>query len=188
MRIGVLALQGAFIEHIRHLGDLGYDAVELRRKEDISSLDGIVFPGGESTTQRKLIDEEGMKKPLEELIESGIPVLGTCAGLILLASGIEGDGEGFFKTLPALVRRNAYGRQSASFSLVSSFSTLGDIPMTFIRAPLILSVGENVEILSRINGGITGVRYLNQYGLTFHPELEKTEDTASVYRMIFKRD
>lgn len=188
MRVGVLALQGAFREHINHLDALGYDTVELRRREDISSLDALVLPGGESTAQKILLERRGMTKMLKEIIESGIPVLGTCAGLILLSCSLEGEGEGVFKTLPIVTKRNAYGRQSSSFSTIGSFSNLTGVPMTFIRAPIIVSVEEGVECLSSFRGEITGLRFHNQYGLTFHPELEKIEDVENIYNLIFKRD
>ncbi len=188
MKVGVLALQGAFREHINHLNALGYDTVELKRREDISSLDALVLPGGESTAQKILLERRGMTTPLKEIIESGIPVLGTCAGLILLSQWIEGEGEGVLGTLPVVTKRNAYGRQSSSFSTIGSFSNLQRVPMTFIRAPLIVSAKEGVECLSSFHGEITGVRFLNQYGLTFHPELGKIEDAEHIYNLIFKRD
>lgn len=186
MKIGVLALQGAFIEHERKIRDLGGEAVELRSSGDLSSsLEGIVLPGGESTVQMKLLRESDMYSPLKAMIEDGIPVLGTCAGLILLSSSIEGQRETCFSTLPVTVRRNAYGRQLGSFHTSASVEGEGVVEMTFIRAPVITEAGEGVEILSRVGGRIVAVRYKNQYALAFHPELESLSASEWIYRRVF---
>ena len=184
MRIGVLALQGAFIEHVDRLRSLKADAVELRCAADLSApLDGLVLPGGESTVQMKLLRELGMYDGLKALIDEGKPVLGTCAGLILLASSVEGQSSIGFGTMPVTVRRNAYGRQLGSFHTVAPFSGVGDVPMTFIRAPYVTEVGPGVEVLSKVDGNIVAVKYGNQYGLSFHPELDK--DSAWIYHLVF---
>lgn len=169
---GVLAVQGDFLEHEQMLGALGEDCFEIRKAEDLArDFDRLVLPGGESTVQSKLVRELGMFDALKEKIESGIPVLATCAGLILLAEEISG-GEGCcFKTLPVSVKRNAYGRQLGSFYAEGDFAGLADIPMEFIRAPYVESVKDGVEILSVTDGNITGVRYKNQLAMSFHPEL-----------------
>ncbi len=172
MRIGILALQGAFIEHERILRELACDCVELRQRSDICSLDGIVLPGGESTVQGRLLHELGMFEGLREMIAGGIPTLATCAGLILLAEEISNDRQQYFKTLPVCVKRNAYGRQLGSFRTRSDFSTLGQIDMTFIRAPAIESLGAGVSVLAQIEGKAVAVRYKQQMALAFHPELE----------------
>jgi len=172
MKIGILSVQGAFIEHEKILTKLGCDCVQLRSKKDIVSLDGLVLPGGESTVQGKLLRELDMFEPLKNLITEGIPVLATCAGLILLSEKISNDSNVYLGTLPVTVKRNAYGRQLGSFKTESDFKPLGTVPMTFIRAPYIESVRENVEILSVVDGKITGVRYKNQIGLSFHPEMD----------------
>lgn len=186
MRIGVLALQGAFIEHERKIRGMGAESVELRSLRDLSfPLDGIVLPGGESTVQMKLLRESGMYSPLKAMIEDGIPVLGTCAGLILLSSSIEGQTETCFSTLPVTVRRNAYGRQLGSFHASASVEGEGAVEMTFIRAPVITEAGEGVEILSRVGGRIVAVRYKNQYALAFHPELESLSASEWIYRRAF---
>ena len=186
MRVGVLALQGAFIEHVRKLEELGIDAYELRRREDLEmSLDGIVLPGGESTVQMKLINGLGMYDTLKHMILSGVPVLGTCAGLILLASGIEEQEDVCFGTMPVRVRRNAYGRQLGSFHTLGTVEGIGDVEMTFIRAPVVTECGNGVEILSRVRGDIVAVRYKRQYALSFHPELESTADAEWIYRRVF---
>lgn len=186
MRIGVLALQGAFIEHERKIMEMGGEAVELRALSDLSaSLDGIVLPGGESTVQMKLLKESGMYAPLKDAIEAGTPVLGTCAGLILLASSIEGQKETCFSSLPVTVRRNAYGRQLGSFHTEAVVEGEGIVKMTFIRAPVVTKAGEGVEILSLVGGEIVAVRYESRYGLAFHPELESLSDSEWIYRRVF---
>lgn len=186
MKIGVLALQGGFIEHAGILKRMGVDVSLIRASSSLlDSLDGLVLPGGESTVQRKLIKETGMYESLKRRIESGIPIIGTCAGLILLASSVEGENEGFFNTLPVSVRRNGYGRQSGSFRILNAVKGVGVVPMTFIRAPLITEVVPFVDVLSSIDGNAVAVRYKNQYGLTFHPELERDEDASWIYKMAF---
>ena len=145
MRIGVLAVQGAFAEHIRVAEELGVECVEIRQERDVEqSLDGMILPGGESTVQGKLISELGMYDRLKGRITGGLPVLATCAGLILLAEKIADSDTVHFGTLPAVVRRNAYGRQLGSFYAEEEFGDLGKIPMTFIRAPYIKEVKPGV--------------------------------------------
>lgn len=173
MRIGVLAVQGAFAEHIRVAEELGVECVELRQERDVEqSLDGVILPGGESTVQGKLIRELGMYDRLKGRITGGLPVLATCAGLILLAEKIADSDTVHFGTLPAVVRRNAYGRQLGSFYAEEEFGDLGKLPMTFIRAPYIKEVKPGVEVLAEVDGHIAGVRYKNQIAVSFHPELD----------------
>lgn len=172
MKIGVLAVQGAFIEHEKMLQKLGCQTVELRAKEDIFNLDGLVLPGGESTVQGKLLRELNMFTTLKSLIDDGLPVLGTCAGLILLSQNISNDSARYFQTLPVTVQRNAYGRQNGSFKTVSSFGQMQDVEMTFIRAPVITEAEKDVNILSVVDDRIVAVEYKNQIGLSFHPELD----------------
>ncbi len=173
MKIAVLALQGAFYEQEQILQKLGADYMELRKKEDLTEpFDGLILPGGESTAQGKLLRELDMLRPLREKIRGGLPVLATCAGLILLAEKSANDTHSYFQTLPVTVRRNAYGRQLCSFHTVRDFGGMKDIPMTFIRAPYIESVRDDVEILAKAKGHIVGVRYQNQLALSFHPELD----------------
>lgn len=174
MRIGVLAVQGAFAEHIRVAEELGVECVELRQGRDVEqTFDGLILPGGESTVQGKLIRELDMYDRLKEKIADGMPVLATCAGLILLAEKIIDSGTVHFGTLPAVVRRNAYGRQLGSFYAEEEFGDLGKVPMTFIRAPYIEEVKPGVEVLARVDGHIAGVRYKNQIAVSFHPELDR---------------
>lgn len=172
MRIGVLALQGAFIEHQRILESLGCQCLQLRQKSDLDyKLDGIVLPGGESTVQGKLLEELEMKEQLQGLIEAGVPVLATCAGLILLAQNIANDSHQYLATLPVTVKRNAYGRQSSSFATIAPITGIGEFEMVFIRAPYIESVEPGVEVLATVDNKIVAVRYQNQLALAFHPEL-----------------
>lgn len=183
MTIGVLAVQGAFIEHEKMLNRLGADCIELRQKEDLDrEFDALVLPGGESTVQGKLLREQEMLEPLKKRIKDGMPVLATCAGLILLADSIEGSEEGYFKTLPVTVKRNAYGRQLGSFFMEGDFAGQ-KVPMTFIRAPYISSAQENVEILATEHEHIVAVKYENQLAMSFHPELN--EDTF-IHEMFLK--
>lgn len=152
MKIGVLALQGAFIEHVQALRQLGAEAVELRQLPDLEQpLDGIVLPGGESTVQGKLLHELGMFAPLQKKIAQGLPVLATCAGMILLAEKLTNDSKLHLATMPITVKRNAYGRQLGSFFTEAEFGKLGKVPMTFIRAPYIDSVGDGVEVLAAVD-------------------------------------
>ena len=185
MRIGILALQGAFEEHAKVLDRLGVEHIELRKADDLKlPFDGLILPGGESTVQGKLLDELGMLLPLKERIENGLPVLATCAGLILLAEKLSNDDHVYFGTLPVTVRRNAYGRQLGSFHTKSGFGSEQDVPMTFIRAPYIDSVGEGVHILAKVDENIVGVSYKNQIGVAFHPELD--EDTR-IHQLFLKK-
>lgn len=181
-QIGVLAVQGAFIEHERILQSLGAEVFEIRQLRDLDRhLDGLVLPGGESTVQGKLLRDLGLFEPLREKIANGLPVLATCAGAILLAEKIAGESKAHFATLPAIIRRNAYGRQLGSFFTENEVAHIGKVPQTFIRAPFFESVGSGVEILSRTastNPGepaasehIVAVKYKNQIALSFHPEL-----------------
>lgn len=182
MSVGILALQGDFEEHAQKLSALGKSWVELRCKEDLALarsghfFDRIILPGGESTTQGKLLRELGMLGPLKELIAEGMPVLGTCAGLILLAQDVVSE-QACLATLPVRVKRNAYGRQLESFRTAAPFGAVPanapQVPMTFIRAPYIESVlSEECTILARVDGNIVGVQYHNQIGISFHPELD----------------
>ena len=173
MTVAVLALQGAFAEHENVLKRLGVDCIELRQAKDLETpYDGIILPGGESTVQGKLLKELGMFDTIKEQIENGMPILATCAGLILLASEVEGQEGCHFGTIPMCVRRNAYGRQLGSFHTDAEFDGLGQVPMKFIRAPYIAQAGEGVEILAEIDGKIVAARQGRQLVTAFHPELD----------------
>ena len=171
-RIGVLAVQGAFAEHEAMLSSIGAECRELRSAADLEQKpDALVLPGGESTVQRKLLMESGMLAPIKSWIEEGMPVLATCAGLILLAEHLSNDERTCFKTLPVTVRRNAYGRQLGSFITEAEVRHIGMMRQNFIRAPYIEAAGPGVEVLSETDGHITAVRYKKQLALAFHPEV-----------------
>lgn len=171
MRIGVLALQGAFIEHEKMLRELGADCFEIRQLRDISGqIDGIVIPGGESTVQGKLLRELGIIEPLRKMIRNGLPVFGTCAGLILLAKSIDGGEPPHLAVMDITAKRNAYGRQLGSFSTEGEFQGIGRIPMTFIRAPYISSA-DGAKILAAVDGKAVAARQGNMIVTAFHPEL-----------------
>ena len=172
IKIGVLAVQGAFAEHRQILQKLGVETFEIRQLRDLEQdFDGLILPGGESTVQGKLLHDLGLFEPLRERIESGLPTLGTCAGLILLAEKLSNDGHTYFATTPVTVERNAYGRQLGSFYTEENFEGIGKIPMTFIRAPLIQRASQDVQILATVQNQIVAVRYKNQLAISFHPEL-----------------
>ena len=173
LTIGVLALQGAFIEHINVLKSLGAEVYEIRQKSDLEvrHYDGLVLPGGESTTQSNLLKKVGLFEDLQKLIEDGTPVLATCAGAILLSENVVG-GEKHLATLPVTIKRNAYGRQLGSFITSGSFGALENVPMNFIRAPYFESVNNpEVKVLSKIDDKIVAVQYKNQIAMSFHPEV-----------------
>ncbi|MGM9648279.1 MAG: pyridoxal 5'-phosphate synthase glutaminase subunit PdxT [Eubacteriales bacterium] len=184
MRIAILALQGAFAEHEQMLSRLGVSTVELRQKSDLAKqFDGLIIPGGESTVQGKLLRELGMFDELKRRIEDGLPVFGTCAGLILLAKVIQNDARTHLATMDIVAVRNAYGRQLGSFSTECECKGIGKIPMTFIRAPYIESVAGSVEVLAQCNGHIVAARQGNQLVTAFHPELN---DDLSVHQYFVK--
>lgn len=179
MQIAVLALQGAFIEHEKMLERLGVSYIEIRQKRDLNfTYDGLIIPGGESTVQGKLMRELELFEPIKEQIENGLPVFGTCAGLLLLAKKIENDDRRHFSTMDITAVRNAYGRQLGSFYTESEFKGVGIIPMTFIRAPYISSVSENAEVLAIVDKKIVAAKQKNQLVTAFHPELN---DDLSVH-------
>ncbi len=208
-RIGVLALQGGFGAHARALDELGHQAVEVRAAEDLFGLDGLILPGGESTAQLRLIERNRLGGPLGKLVESGRPVLATCAGLILAARHVTGPEQQSFGWIDATVSRNAWGRQVDSFEAnadeLSPFQgpasigggsaevmrlpleravapELGLLPLVFIRAPRIVQIGPAVQVLARLNGEPIFIRQGNVFGATFHPEL--TADRR-VHRAVF---
>lgn len=174
MEIAVMALQGAFAEHVSMLEKLGAHTFEVRQASDWQRhKDALVLPGGESTTQEKLLRELGLLQPLRADIAAGLPVFGTCAGLILLAEGVEGQGWGALATMHTVACRNAYGRQLGSFHTVGAVEGVGpDVPMTFIRAPYIKHVGDDVQVLAQVGGRIVAARQGRQLATAFHPELD----------------
>jgi len=175
MKIGVLAVQGAFIEHEHIIEKIGHTAIEIRQKDDLKGLDGLILPGGESTVQGQLLNKLDMMDDIRAMINNGLPTLATCAGLILLSEHIADDDTVHIGTLPVTVRRNAYGRQLSSFVTNADIKHIGNYPMTFIRAPYIKNVSDGVEVLATVDNHIVAARFNNQIGLSFHPEL--TGDT-----------
>ena len=175
MKIGVLALQGAFIEHIGILQKLGVEALAIRLPHQLDGLDGLIIPGGESTTILRLMQSFDLFQPLKELAQTGFPIWGTCAGMICLAKRTASNHD--MKTLEAmdiLVRRNAFGRQVDSFEADLEMPALGNgpFPAVFIRAPLIEEVGSGVEILGKLpNGTVVAARQEKLVATSFHPEL-----------------
>ena len=170
MKIAVLALQGAFIEHEHVLQRLGIETVEIRQLSDWQQgrWDALILPGGESTVQMRLLHELGLFEPIRKAISDGLPVLGTCAGMILLSDGYLG-------TMHIRVRRNAYGRQLGSFHTTGTVDGIGtDVPMTFIRAPYIEEVlADDCSPIATVDGHIVAARQGNQIATAFHPELDE---------------
>lgn len=187
MRIAVLALQGAFIEHEQMLDRINIPSFEIRQRQDIDQdFDGLIIPGGESTVQGKLLRELGLLEPLKEKIQAGLPVFGTCAGLLLLAKRIENDETTKLATMDITAVRNAYGRQLGSFSAVSDFAHIRDIPMTFIRAPYFSDVSSDTQVLARVDGKIVAARQENQLVTAFHPELNSDESVHRYFAEIVR--
>lgn len=177
MNIGILALQGAFIEHKYTLDELRINSFEIRQKKDLQTeFDGLIIPGGESTVMGKLLHNLDLFDQIRELIAQGLPVFGTCAGLLLLAKEIVNDDKLHLATMDIVAKRNAYGRQLGSFTIEENFQGIGKIPMTFIRAPYIESLQDDVEVLATVNGKIVAAKQKNQLVTAFHPEL--TQDTS----------
>lgn len=175
--VGVLALQGAFREHAAAVARLGTEVREVRQLKDMRGIDAMIIPGGESTTMGKLLVEWGMLDPLRERIEKGMPVYGSCAGLILLCREIENSAQPRLGVLDATVRRNAFGRQVDSFETDLEIPELGPLPLqaVFIRAPVLIGVGPKVRVLAKVKGQAVAVRQDNVLATSFHPEL--TSDT-----------
>lgn len=177
MKIGVLALQGAFIEHVAVIRRMGVEAVEVRLPGELKDLDGLIIPGGESTTILKLMHGYDIFQPLKKKIQAGFPVLGTCAGMICLAKRVFNSQESFLEPLEVMdieVKRNAFGRQVDSFEADLSVTVLGEVPYhaVFIRAPFIESVGPQVKVLAKLpDGVIVAAQQGRLLVSSFHPEL-----------------
>ncbi|MCR4774437.1 MAG: pyridoxal 5'-phosphate synthase glutaminase subunit PdxT [Prevotella sp.] len=208
-RIAVLALQGAFAEHISMLRSLGVETFEVRCLDDWRiDKDALVIPGGESTVMGRIMLDEGLLEPIRNSIAQGLPVMGTCAGCILLASDVVEaaspssaqtiDNEKGLRqlssrrpnigTIDMKVVRNAYGRQLGSFTAVASVDGIGDdVPMTFIRAPYIMDVGKDVDVLAKVDGKIVAARQGKQLALTFHPELPFCSSEGNAHKMTFDK-
>jgi pyridoxal 5'-phosphate synthase pdxT subunit len=173
LRVGVFALQGDVREHLQLLTSLGVESIEVRNAEELASCDGVIIPGGESTTISKLIDIFGLREDLLAYIAQGNPVYGTCAGMIMLATEVldEASGQQSLKAMDISVRRNAFGSQLDSFEASVEFAG-SPVEVAFIRAPIVERVGENVQVLSKLStGAIVAVREGNLLATSFHPEL-----------------
>ena len=171
MTVAILALQGAFAEHGQMLDKLGADHFEIRQKKDLEKeFDALILPGGESTVMGKLLHDLDLYESIRDKILAGMPVFGTCAGLILLAKDIEEEAT-HLATMDIRVKRNAYGRQLGSFYTEDEFRGIGEIPMTFIRATYIAEVFGEAEVLARVDGKFVAARQNNQLVTAFHPEL-----------------
>ncbi|MBU5300018.1 pyridoxal 5'-phosphate synthase glutaminase subunit PdxT [Clostridium sporogenes] len=178
MKVGVLDLQGSVVEHMKILEKIdNVEPVRVKYKEDLDNIQGIILPGGESTTLGKLLKDFHIYDTLKEKIENGLPVWGTCAGMILLAKDIEEQEESYFKVIDIKVKRNAYGSQLNSFSIEEMLEDIDKEPieLVFIRAPYITTVGSNVTILKKVRKNIVAAKEKNVLVTSFHPEL--TEDT-----------
>ncbi len=175
MKIGILSIQGGVREHINHIKALGVDAIEIKKLENLEGIDGLILPGGESTAIGKILRERNLLNPLRKKIISGLPVWGTCAGMILLAKEIDGEDITHLSVMDIKVRRNAYGRQIDSFEAEATIEgiTQEPIPLVFIRAPYIVGVGDKVKILHKLNGNIVAAVQDNILVTSFHPELTK---------------
>jgi len=172
-RIGVLSLQGAFEEHVKIIELLGHEVVEVRKEEHLNNIDGIILPGGESTSMGKLLESTNLKEILTSKIEKGLPVWGTCAGLILLAKNIIGYDITHLSLMDIEVVRNGYGRQLGSFTIEKEIKGIkgGSFPLVFIRAPYINKVDKNVSILCEVDDKIVAAQQKNILVTSFHPEL-----------------
>lgn len=177
MKIGVLALQGGVIEHVKHIEATGHEAIEVKSEKDLNEISGIILPGGESTTMGKLLNITELMKPLREKIEGDLPVWGTCAGMILLAKELEKDDKKYLSLMNIKVRRNAFGTQIDSFKTSEIIKEISSDPieLVFIRAPYVTEVGDKVSILARVEDKIVAVKERNILATSFHPEL--TNDT-----------
>jgi len=174
MRVGVLALQGDFIEHIGVLESLGVKAIPVRKPDELKGLDGLIIPGGESTTMLNLMHSFNLLQPLKELAQAGLPVMGTCAGMILMAKKVSNSGMDTLALMDIEVKRNAFGRQLDSFEAELALPFLGKetFPAVFIRAPIIESTSPQVEILAKLTSGVAvAARQEKSLAFAFHPEL-----------------
>ena len=186
MNIGVLAFQGGVVEHINQIESLGHKGIEIKKAEELNNIDGIILPGGESTTIGKLLRVTGLMEPLREKIKNGLPTWGTCAGMILLAKKIENEDTKHLAVMDIKVKRNAFGTQIDSFKTKKNIKKISDkeIELVFIIAPYISEAGDNVEVLCEVNNNIVAVKQDHILATSFHPEL--TEYTTVMKYFIEK--
>jgi 5'-phosphate synthase pdxT subunit len=185
-RVGILALQGAVREHMDAVRSVGAEPVAVRLPADLDGLDALILPGGESTTMRRLIDLYGLREPILAMAGRGAPMLGTCAGMILLANRLTNGEQPVLSLLDAQVQRNAYGRQLDSYEAEVTMPAVGDVPMhgVFIRAPVVSEVGPGVEVLARDEAGRPiAVRQGKVLATAFHPELT---DDRRLHRLLLE--
>ncbi len=174
--IGVLAIQGGVVEHINHIRKLGYDAIEVKKIEDLDQIDGIILPGGESTAISKILRERNILHPLAEAISKGLPAWGTCAGMILLAKEIEGEDICHLGVMDIKVKRNAYGSQLDSFVTLDNIYEVCNEPLEliFIRAPYIVEVSKETKVVHKVGENIVAAKEKNILVTSFHPELSSS--------------
>ncbi|ENH98462.1 glutamine amidotransferase subunit PdxT [Gracilibacillus halophilus YIM-C55.5] len=182
VRIGVLGLQGAIQEHVRSIETTGAETVVIKRTDQLADIDGLVIPGGESTTMRRLIDKYDFFEALRHFGEQGYPIFGTCAGLILLAKEIEGQDQAHLELMDMTVERNAFGRQRESFEATLAIQGVADdFEAVFIRAPYITQVGSDVEILATYQDKIVAAQQGHYLCSAFHPELTDDDRLAAYF-------
>ena len=191
MKIGILALQGSVVEHINMFNRINnVKAFPIKYKEDLDHIDGLVIPGGESTTIRKLLNDFKLIRPIKEKIKNGLPVWGTCAGLIVLAKIVDGKKNTSLGLMDISASRNAYGRQKESFVVETQIPQISEepIPLVFIRAPYISETEPFVEILKTYNGRIVAVRQKNMLATSFHPELTQNLSVHKYFLSMIKHN
>ncbi|PJI07762.1 MULTISPECIES: pyridoxal 5'-phosphate synthase glutaminase subunit PdxT [Clostridium] len=173
MKVGVLAFQGGVIEHVNHIKKLKQEVIMVKKASDLDEIDRLIIPGGESTTIGKFLIKTNMIEPLRKKINEGMPVWGTCAGMIILAKRIENSEVNYIGAIDITVRRNAYGSQIDSFTSEALIPEVSPqkIPLVFVRAPFIIYIGDKVKCLCRVQNNIVAARYRNVLVTAFHPEL-----------------
>lgn len=188
VKIGVLGLQGAVREHVQAIEACGEEAIIIKTKDQLDEIDGIILPGGESTTMRRLLDRYDFMDKLRQFGEQGKPMFGTCAGLILLAKKIQGYDEPHIGLMDVMVERNSFGRQKDSFEADLAIAGVSDhFNAVFIRAPHIVNVGEDVEVLAKHEGKIVAARDRHYLGCSFHPELTQDSGLTQYFIDIVKK-
>jgi len=189
MRVGVLALQGAFREHRRILTECGMDSLEVRKPEELTLVDGLIIPGGESTTIGKLMVQFGLDQAIREAAAQGMPIFGTCAGMIMMAHGIQGRNQFSLGLLDVDVARNGFGRQVDSFEADLEIAGLAGGPYhaVFIRAPYVTAARPGVEVLATFEDKIVMVRQGNFLGAAFHPELTDDPRIHLYFRQMIEK-